>query len=117
MRLSSRNEIAMGRKSMQNVKITVLKTLINEELIAEYGAPNLTACPFHKPGDVFICQDGSQPQGLCGEAWHAIGKYAFAFASGGDGFWPGWIEKRNVAINSCNDGLRPVFFKIEPMEE
>lgn len=77
----------------------------------------ITPCPFHKPGDVFICQDGSQPQGLCGEAWHAIGKYAFAFASGGDGFWPGWIEKRNVSINSCNDGLRPVIFKIEPMEE
>lgn len=101
---------------MRDVKITVLKSTLDEELAKEYGNAALDVCPYHKPGQTFLSRAGKQPEGLCDEAWTAFGKYAFALAHGADGFWPNWIEKRNIAINSCNDGLRPVIFKLEAVD-
>ena len=90
---------------MKKVKITVLKTTFDKELAKEYGADGLTACPMLKEGQVF-----------CDEAWKAIYQYVFALSHGasGDVFYYGdWIRKPGVAICSCNDGLRPVIFKLE----
>ena len=53
---------------------------------------------------------------FCVEAWKAIYQYVFALSHGasGDVFYYGdWIRKPGVAICSCNDGLRPVIFKLE----
>lgn len=90
--------------------------MLDGELAKEYGTPQLGVCPFHKPGQVFLSKAGMQPEGLCDEAWTAFGKYAFALAHGSNGFWTNWIEKRDIAINSCNDGLRPVIFKLEAID-
>ncbi len=38
---------------MKKVKITVLKTTLDKELAAEYGAEGLTACPMLQVGQVF----------------------------------------------------------------
>ena len=38
---------------MNQVKITVLKTTLDEELAAQYGAPGLTACPMMEAGQIF----------------------------------------------------------------
>lgn len=38
---------------MKKVKITVLKTTLDEELAKEYGAAGLTACPMLEEGQVF----------------------------------------------------------------
>ena len=38
---------------MKKVKITVLKTTLDEELVKEYGAEGLKACPMLKAGQVF----------------------------------------------------------------
>lgn len=100
---------------MKKVKITVLKTTFDEELANEYGAYGLTACPMMKQGQVFYA-DYARPDGFCDEAWKAIYQYVFALAhgSGQDVFYYGdWIRKPGVAICSCNDGLRPVIFKLE----
>lgn len=35
------------------MKITVLKTTLDEELAREYGAEGLTACPMMRVGQVF----------------------------------------------------------------
>ena len=32
-------------------------------------------------------------------------------------YYGDWIDKPNVAICSCNDGLRPVIMKLEAMDE
>lgn len=104
---------------MNKVKITVLKTTLDKELAEEYGAEGLTACPMMKKGQVFYA-DYSKPQGFCDEAWKAIYQYIFALAhgSGKELFYYGdWIRKPGVAICSCNDGLRPVVFKLEATEE
>ena len=66
---------------MKKVKITVLKTTLDEELAAEYGAEGLGPCPMLREGQVFYA-DYAKPDGLCDEAWKAIYQYVFALAHG-----------------------------------
>lgn len=104
---------------MKKCKITVLKTTFDAELAAEYGAEGLKACPMHTAGQVYYA-DYAKPEGLCDEAWKAIYQYVFALAHGagaGTFYYGDWIRKPGVAICSCNDGLRPVIFKIEATDE
>lgn len=104
---------------MRKVRITVLKTTFDKDLAAEYGAEGLTACPMMKEGQVFMA-DYAKPEGFCDEAWKAVYQYVFALAhgSGEEVFYFGdWIRKPGVAICSCNDGIRPVIFKLESTEE
>lgn len=104
---------------MKKVKITILKTTLNKELVEEYGVIGLTACPMMREGQIFYA-DYAKPEGFCDEAWKAIYQYVFALAHGGgnDVFYYGdWIRKLGVAICSCNDGLRPVIMKLEATEE
>lgn len=106
---------------MYKCRITVLKTTLDKELAAEYGAEGLKECPMLQTGQVFYA-DYACPEGFCSEAWKAIYQYVFALAHGtgkeGELFYYGdWIRKPGVAICSCNDGLRPVIFKIERTDE
>ena len=66
---------------MKKVKITVLKTTLDRELAAEYGAEGLGPCPMLKEGQVFFA-DYARPDGLCDEAWKAIYQYALDSGSG-----------------------------------
>lgn len=100
---------------MNKVKITVLKTTFDKELALEYGVDGLNTCPMHKKGQEFYA-DWAKPEGFCDEAWKAIYQYVFALAhgKGKDTFYYGdWIKTPNTAIVCCNDGLRPVIFKLE----
>lgn len=106
---------------MNQCRITVLKTTLDLELAAEYGAEGLGACPMHREGQVFYA-DYARPEGFCDEAWKAIYQYVFALAHGagkdnGLFYYGDWIRKPGVAICSCNDGLRPVIFKIEKTDQ
>ena len=104
---------------MNRVKITVLKKTFDQELADEYGANGLGPCPMLRQGDVFFA-DYAKPDGFCDEAWKAIYQYVFALAhgSGKELFYYGdWIRKSGVAICSCNDGIRPVIFKLEATDE
>ena len=104
---------------MNKVKITVLKTTLDKELADQYGVDGLSTCPFHKAGQVFYA-DYAKPDGLCDEAWKAIYQYVFALAHGAQGqlfYYGDWIKEKGVAICSCNDGLRPVIFKLEATTE
>lgn len=104
---------------MKRCKITVLKTTLDKELVAEYGVEGLGTCPMLKKGQVFYA-DYAKPDGFCDEAWKAIYQYVFALSHGADKglfYYGDWIRKPGVAICSCNDGLRPVIFKIEATDE
>ena len=71
-------------------------------------------------GRVKCYADYAKPEGLCDEAWKAIYQYVFALAhgAGNEVFYYGdWIRKPGTAICSCNDGLRPVIFKLETTQE
>lgn len=106
---------------MNKVKITVLETTFNERLAKLYGVPGLAKCPFMNEGDVLYA-DYAKPPALCDEAWKAIYQFAFALAHGvgSDGkllYHGDWIRTPGVAIGSCNDGIRPVIFKLEATDE
>lgn len=102
---------------MKKCKIEVLKTTFHQDLAKEYGCKNIGKCPMHKVGDVFY-GDYAKPDGLCDEAWKSMYQYVFAIAHGSEKFYYGdWIDKQGVAICSCNDGIRPVIFKIEKTQE
>jgi len=106
---------------VNKVKITVLKTTLDRELAAEYGVPSLKACPMLREGQTFLA-DYAKPDGLCDEAWKAIYQYVFALAHRAPDdnslfYYGDWIRKPGVAICSCNDGLRPVIFKLEVTDE
>ncbi len=100
---------------MKKVKITVLRKTFQEDLAKEYGVENLAPCPMLKEGQVFYA-DWAKPEGFCDEAWKAIYQYVFALAHSADKelfYYKDWIKTPGVAICSCNDGLRPVIFKLE----
>lgn len=104
---------------MKKCKITVIKKHFDKELAEEYGIPNLTSCPMLKEGQVFYA-DYAKPEGFCDEAWKAIYQYVFALSHGAGKetfYFNDWIKKPGVAICSCNDGLRPVIFKIEATDK
>lgn len=97
---------------MKKCKIEVIRTMFNEDLAKEYGCQNLGKCPFHREGDIFYA-DYAKPENFCDEAWKAIHHYVFAIAhDSGTFFYNDWICQKGLAICSCNDGLRPVIFKI-----
>lgn len=99
---------------MKKVKITILKTTLQEDLAQEYGVDGLSTCSLMSEGEVYYA-DYAKPDGFCDEAWKAIYQYVFALAHGVRDVWyyHDWIEEPGVAIVSCNDGLRPVIMKLE----
>jgi len=102
---------------MKKVKITVLRATFNEDLALEYGMPGLKPCSVMKQGQVFYAVH-AKPDGFCDGAWRTIYQYVFALANGARSFYYNdWIRQPGVAIACCNDGLRPVFFKLEATDE
>lgn len=102
---------------MRDIKITVIETPLNQALAEQYGQPNMTTCPSHRVGDVFISKAGVKPEGLCEEAWASLSHYVFALCHGAETFWGDWMRVPNMCINTCADGFRPAVFKLEPVEE
>ena len=105
-------------------KITVLDTKCFPEYQEAYLAdPKSGPCPFFKKGDTFLLKRTPQ-QGdfyhlmngkFCGEAWDAVSRYVYAALQGGS-IMKGWTNDDRMMIACCNDGTRPVIFKIERID-
>ena len=52
---------------------------------------------------------------FCAEAWDAISRYVYAALQGG-AIMRGWTNDEKVMIACCNDGTRPVIFKLERID-
>ena len=105
-------------------KITVLETRVFPELQKKYLAdPNAGACPFFKPGDTFLLKRTPAQDDFyhlmngkfCGEAWDAVSRYVYAALQGG-AIMHKWTCDERMMIACCNDGTRPVIFKIERID-
>lgn len=64
--------------------------------------------------EVMHCGTKNVP--FCSEAWDAISRYIYSALQGGS-IMHGWTKDDKVMITCCNDGTRPVIFKIERIDE
>lgn len=101
----------------KKVKITILKSEVDRELAKKYAVSHFEACPFHKPGQVFISDGEHKPDGLCTYAWQPM-KEMVEMLSEGKLLQPRgtWMLDDDKGIFTCVDGLRPVIMLIEAIE-
>lgn len=97
---------------MKDVKITVLRRTVYEDLLEKYGGSG-GDCPMVL-GAEFICRDNQRPEGFCTGAWESVGPFAKKLAEGG--LFPGFMKDPRSAMISCHDGFRPVTYLLEVME-
>lgn len=103
-------------------------TVIDKKCFPDYQKQYLAdadsgPCPFYETGDEFIFEryggedtfwlagDGTQ----CAEAWDCISRYIYTALQGGS-IMRGWTNDEHMMIACCNDGTRPVIFKIERLD-
>lgn len=107
---------------MPKVRISVLRRNYFPELASRYCMnPDPGPCVrFDEDYSIVIDQDAyfsmQIPGGFCAEAWHCISHYVYAALQGG-AVMGGWMADDRVMIASCNDGVRPVVFKIERLDD
>jgi uncharacterized repeat protein (TIGR04076 family) len=101
------------------VKITVLRCIRTEEVFPEppvhlVGGARFAPCNyFHEGQEIIVGESMDMPEGFCTVAWHTVWPTVRTLGFGGD--LP-WFVEKGTAINACQDGLRPVIFKLERVE-
>ena len=100
---------------MIQCRITVMRQVVHEDLMALYENPIEHACDM-AVGQVFLTDGSSCPEGLCQSAWESMLPFVEELCRGGGNFFDGWMKNPRSAMISCNDGFRPVSFLIEAME-
>ena len=97
------------------VKIFEPKDVIGEDFILESGK-KIPKCSFFKEGDEFIVNEyGEKPEKfICQFAFYSICKYVDILRLGGG--YDDWTGK-DTLYGVCRDGIRPVCFKIQRLEE
>ena len=101
---------------MTKIKITVLKRTDPDELFDEYPVNKkdwMVPCSIYKDGQEYILDSPDMPEGFCGWAWRDIYKDFSVLAFGGD--FP-WVEKGTM-VTCCTDGIRPVSFLMERLDD
>jgi uncharacterized repeat protein (TIGR04076 family) len=102
------------------VRITVVKRSVHEDLIdahidRERYPDGLAACGAFADGQSFVVEDfPRKPDGFCDWAWADIQRDVAMILFGAS--MP-WIRQPETAITCCTDGLRPVSFRVERIEE
>ena len=103
---------------MAKIKITVLRKMFNQDFANEYCKDDTGPCELFAEGQEFIYDpfgDGKKPENFCDHAWVDI--YTLVFTLSSNGSFPTWMKKENSAIGCCTDGIRPVVFKIERIDD
>ena len=100
---------------MKKVKITAIRKVQYDDLMAKYENPIEHTCDVSE-GQSWISEDGKYSEGLCPEAWKTMKEFVEALANGKGNFYDGWMKNPYSAMISCNDGFRPVSFYIQTIE-
>lgn len=112
-------------------KVTVLdKKCFTDFQEAYLADPKSGPCPCFEVGQEFLFERepdkddfwhfgrGTRADGgdfPCAEAWDAISRYVYTALQGGS-IMSGWTRDERLMIACCNDGTRPVVFKIERID-
>jgi uncharacterized repeat protein (TIGR04076 family) len=106
---------------MVKCKITVLKRTVHPDLAEEYCKnPQTGICTSFKEGDEFIAESSTiTPVGFCSYAWIDLHRFVLALMTGGSfgSYDWNWMKDDKTMIACCTDGIRPVIFKLERIEE
>ena len=104
---------------MPSVRITVLKRtlqadILEQEIRDEKFKRQFCPCPIFEDGQTFVSEDWpTMPEGFCERAWPDI-RHEVAMVMY-EATVP-WITAEGFTITCCNDGLRPVIFRIERLD-
>ena len=104
---------------MPRCRITVVKRSLNSDLAKEFIKSEVGPCEVFKDGQVFETQFSQKPEGFCDWAWNDIFKTVVTLARGGNfskDIFENWMKQENSMITCCTDGVRPVIFKVERIE-
>lgn len=97
---------------MKNVKITVLRKQLYEDIAVEYLTDGVQPCDFFEPGDCYLYTGAAEmPEGFCPWAWVDI-YHSISSLSLGATCTP-WQKQDGVSVVCCTDGIRPVTFRLE----
>ena len=105
-------------------KMTVIDKKVFPDLQEKYlEDPKSGACPFYEVGAKYIFErygdeDTFWTQGKgahCSEAWDCFSRYIYTALQGGS-IMRGWTNDEHMMIACCNDGTRPVIFRIERID-
>ena len=102
------------------VKITVLRRELFSDLQEQYLAdPKSGKCEFFQEGQEFLVGPEEYMSMLngrfCAEAWDCVSRYIYSALRGGS-IMGGWTNDEKMMIACCNDGTRPVIFKLERID-
>lgn len=105
-------------------KMTVIDKRVFEDIQEKYLAdPKSGACPFYEVGAEYLFEHYGDDDTFwtlgkgahCAEAWDCFSRYVYAALQGGS-IMRGWTNDERMMIACCNDGTRPVIFKIERID-
>lgn len=100
---------------MKQVRITVLRKQMHQDLAAEYLTGGPQPCDFYEEGQVFFYEGGAEmPKGFCPWAWVDIYPSVNALSLGAS--CAPWQKRAGVNVVCCTDGIRPVSFLLEAVE-
>ena len=89
------------------------REVFGKEIRQASDSEAIPPCPVFKKGQVFETENGfSRPEGFCGWAWRDLTVRLTKFDLIDDMDWP----ERNMTYVACGDGVRPVIFKLERIE-
>ncbi len=110
----SENHIEQHEK-LHDVKITVVKRMVNLDLAEEYRPAVTQPCRLFEDGQEFVVHGIDKPPNFCSWAWHDIHKLVVAAWTGGS--FGHWMLDEKSFIACCTDGLKPVYFKVERIDK
>jgi uncharacterized repeat protein (TIGR04076 family) len=102
---------------MPKIKITVVKKINNKDMFGDNSPVEFTTnpvCDRVEVGQELVSDGFAIPEGFCPWAFADIQRDIIHLRLGGN--YP-WIKKEGMMLSSCTDGVRPVIFKLERIED
>lgn len=104
------------------VKIRVVKTLTSDEIFRDNVPDHVPEesrgpCKKLKVGDSFTCETHECPDGFCSWAYADIQKDIVDLHYDSPPYYDQWFKGNRVNYVSCTNGLAPVIFKIERVDD
>lgn len=101
---------------MKKVRITVLRKQMYEDFAKEFLTDGVQPCDFFEEGQTFLYEGGAEkPREFCPWAWIDIYRSVSGLSMGAT--CTPWQKRDNMSVVCCTDGIRPVTFLLEAMEE